>query len=219
MNGVHDMGGMDGFGKVEIEKNEPPFHHEWEGRVMAMVRAIGANGGINIDMQRFSRESLPPVVYLESSYYKKWFLALQQSMLDRGMIDGDEIEAGHSLRPSLPLKRGKFSMNDVQRVMTRGSFSRAPTASPAFAVGNRVRTKNINPVTHTRLPRYARGHIGTVERINGCHVFPDTNARGEGENPQWLYTVVFSGRDLWGDDTDPKLKVSIEAFEPYLERA
>jgi nitrile hydratase len=219
MNGVHDMGGMDGFGKVEIEKNEPPFHHEWEGRVMAMVRAIGANGGINIDMQRFSRESLPPVVYLESSYYKKWFLALQQSMLDRGMIDGDEIEAGHSLRPSLPLKRGKFSMNDVQRVMTRGSFSRAPTASPAFAVGNRVRTKNINPVTHTRLPRYARGHIGTVERINGCHVFPDTNARGEGENPQWLYTVVFSGRDLWGDDADPKLKVSIEAFEPYLERA
>ncbi|HEU4659147.1 MAG TPA: nitrile hydratase subunit beta [Pseudolabrys sp.] len=219
MNGVHDMGGMDGFGKVEIEKNEPPFHHEWEGRVMAMVRAIGANGGINIDMQRFSRESLPPVVYLESSYYKKWFLALQQSMLDRGMIDGDEIEAGHSLRPSPPLKRGKFSMNDVQRVMTRGSFSRAPTASPAFAVGNRVRTKNINPVTHTRLPRYARGHIGTVERINGCHVFPDTNARGEGENPQWLYTVVFSGRDLWGDDADPKLKVSIEAFEPYLERA
>ncbi|MGE5536477.1 MAG: SH3-like domain-containing protein, partial [Acidobacteriota bacterium] len=94
-----------------------------------------------------------------------------------------------------------------------------PTASPAFAVGNRVRTKNINPVTHTRLPRYARGHIGTVERINGCHVFPDTNARGEGENPQWLYTVVFSGRDLWGDDADPKLKVSIEAFEPYLERA
>jgi nitrile hydratase len=219
MNGVHDMGGMDGFGKVEIEKNEPPFHHEWEGRVMAMVRAIGANGGINIDMQRFSRESLPPVVYLESSYYKKWFLALQQSMLDRGMIDGDEIEAGHSLRPSPPLKRGKFSMNDVQRVMTRGSFSRAPTASPAFAVGNRVRTRNINPVTHTRLPRYARGHIGTVERINGCHVFPDTNARGEGENPQWLYTVVFSGRDLWGDDADPKLKVSIEAFEPYLERA
>jgi nitrile hydratase len=219
MDGVHDMGGMDGFGKVEIEKNEPPFHHEWEGRVMAMVRAIGANGGINIDMQRFSRESLPPVVYLESSYYKKWFLALQQSMLDRGMIDGDEIEAGHSLRPSPPLKRGKFSMNDVQRVMTRGSFSRAPTASPAFAVGNRVRTKNINPVTHTRLPRYARGHIGTVERINGCHVFPDTNARGEGENPQWLYTVVFSGRDLWGDDADPKLKVSIEAFEPYLERA
>lgn len=219
MNGVHDMGGMDGFGKVEVEQNEPPFHEKWEGRVMAMVRAMGANGGINIDMQRFSRESLPPVVYLESSYYKKWFLALRQSMLERGMVGKDEIEAARSLRQSPPLKRGKFSMSDVQRVMTRGSFRRDPSAPPAFALGDRVRTKNINPVTHTRLPRYARGHTGTIERINGCHVFPDTSARGEGEHPQWLYTVVFSGRDLWGDDADPTLKVSIEAFEPYLDPA
>jgi nitrile hydratase subunit beta len=217
VNGVHDMGGMDGFGRVEAEPNEPTFHETWEGRVIAMVRAIGTNGGINLDMQRFSREILPPQVYLTSSYYQKWFLALEQSMIARGMIGADEVQAGHSLHENPPLKRGTFTMKDVERVTTRGSFRREPQLAPAFAVGERVRTKNINPVTHTRLPRYARGRSGTIERINGCHVFPDTNAREQGENPRWLYTVVFSGRDLWGDDADPTLQVSIEAFEPYLE--
>ena len=219
MDGIHDMGGMDGFGRIEVEENEPPFHEPWEGRVMAMVRAMGANGGLNIDMQRFSRESLPPDVYLSSSYYQKWFLALEASMLARGMIGSDEIASGHSLHASPPLPRGTFSMKDVERVMTRGNFAREPQAKPLFAVGNRVRTKNIHPQTHTRLPRYARAKLGTIERINGCQVFPDTNAQGKGEHPQWLYTVVFDGPELWGPDSDPKLKISIEAFEPYLEPA
>jgi len=219
MDGIHDMGGMDGFGKVEVEPNEPPFHETWEGRVMAMVRAIGANGGMNIDMQRFSRESLPPAVYLSSSYYQKWFLALEQSMLARDMIGADEIERGHSLRQNSPLARGTFSMKDVQRVMTRANFAREPRAKPVFAIGECVRTKKIHPATHTRLPRYARDKVGIVERINGCHVFPDSNAHGKGDNPQWLYTVVFAGPELWGPESDPTLKVSIEAFEPYLEQA
>jgi nitrile hydratase beta subunit len=219
MDGIHDMGGMDGFGKVEAESNEPTFHEKWEGRVMAMVRAVGANGGLNIDMQRFSRESLPPVVYLESSYYQKWFLALEQSMLKRGMIGPDEVQAGHSLHASPPLLRGTFEKKDVERIMTRGSFAREPRGKPAFAVGDRVRTKNIHPATHTRLPRYARDKTGVIERINGCHVFPDTNAHGKGDNPQWLYTVVFDGAELWGRDSESGLKVSIEAFEPYLDPA
>lgn len=219
MNGVHDMGGMDGFGPVEPEPNEPTFHHDWEGRVMAMVRAIGANGGLNIDAQRFSREMLPPTVYLSSSYYQKWFLALERSMLERGMIGEDEITAGHALRQSPPLKRGTFTLDDVRRVETRGSFARDPQALATFKPGERVRTKNLNPATHTRLPRYVRGHIGMIERINGCHVFPDSAAHGLGDNPQWLYTVVFDGRELWGADSDPALKVSIDAFEPYLEPA
>jgi nitrile hydratase len=216
MNGVHDMGGMDGFGRVEAEPNEPTFHEYWEGRVMAMVRVIGANGDLNIDAQRFSRETLPPTVYLSSSYYQKWFLALERSMIERGMIGEDEVAAGHALRQSPPLKRGKFTLDDVKRVETRGSFAREPQAPPIFRPGDRVRTRNINPVTHTRLPRYVRGHTGIVERINGCHVFPDSAAHGLGDNPQWLYTVVFNGRELWGADSDPTLKVSIDAFEPYL---
>jgi nitrile hydratase len=219
MNGVHDMGGMDGFGKVEPEPNEPVFHAPWEGRVMAMNRAMGATGVWNIDMGRFSREMLPPQVYLASSYYQKWFLGLRQMLLDRGLIDADEVASGHALRPGKPLKRGSFTVADVTRVMTRGSFRRPAPAAARFKPGDRVRAKNIHPKTHTRLPRYVRGHVGVVERDHGCHVFPDSVVAGQGENPQWLYTVRFESRELWGPDADPTVKISIDAFEPYLDPA
>ena len=219
MNGVHDMGGMDGFGKVEPEPNEPVFHAPWEGRVMAMNRAMGATGAWNIDMGRFSREMLPPHVYLASTYYQKWFLGLQQMLLERGLIDADEVGSGHALRPGKPLKRGAFTVADVARVMTRGSFSRPAPAAARFKPGDRVRAKNIHPRTHTRLPRYVRGHVGVVERDHGCHVFPDSVVAGQGENPQWLYTVRFESRELWGPDADPTVKISIDAFEPYLDPA
>lgn len=219
MNGVHDMGGMDGFGKVEPEPNEPVFHTEWEGRVMAMNRAMGATGAWNIDMSRFSREMLPAHVYLASTYYQKWFLGLEQMLLERGLIDADEVEAGHALRPGKPLKRGNFTQGDVARVLSRGSFSRPAQGPARYKPGDRVRAKNIHPATHTRLPRYVRGHVGVVDRLHGTHVFPDSAATGQGDNPQWLYTVIFEGRELWGPDTDPTVKVSIDAFEPYLDPA
>ena len=219
MDGIHDMGGMDGFGKVEPEPNEPVFHAPWEGRVMAMNRAMGATGAWNIDMSRFSREVLPPDVYLSSSYYRKWFLGLEQMLLERGLIDADEVESGHAKHPAKPLKRGNFTVADVERVMTRGSFSRPPQAPARYKPGDRVRAKNIHPARHTRLPRYVRGHVGTVERVQGCHVFPDAAATGRGDNPQWLYTVCFDGRELWGPDADPTVKISIDAFEPYLDLA
>ena len=219
MNGVHDMGGMDGFGKVEPEADEPVFHAPWEGRVMAMNRAMGAVGVWNIDIGRFSREMLPPHVYLASSYYRKWFLGLEQMLLERGLVDADEIAAGHALRPGKPLRRGKFDVAAVERVMTRGSFGRPAPAAARFKPGDRVRAKNIHPVSHTRLPRYVRGHVGTVERLHGTHVFPDSVVAGQGESPQWLYTVRFEGPELWGPDADPTVKISIDAFEPYLDPA
>ena len=219
MNGVHDMGGMDGFGKVEPEPNEPVFHAPWEGRVMAMNRAMGAVGVWNIDIGRFSREMLPAHVDLASSYYRKWFLGLEQMLLERGLVDADEIAAGHALRAGKLLKRGRFDVAAVDRVMTRGSFSRPAQASARFKPGDRVRAKNIHPVGHTRLPRYVRGHVGVVERLHGSHVFPDAVVAGLGESPQWLYTVCFDSRELWGDDADPTVKVSIDAFEPYLDPA
>jgi len=213
------MGGMDGFGKVEPEPNEPVFHEPWEGRVMAMNRAMGAVGVWNIDVGRFSREMLPAHVYLASSYYRKWFLGLEQMLLERGLIDADEVAAGHALRPGKPLKRGKFDVAAVDRVMTRGSFSRPAQAPARFKPGDRVRAKNIHPVSHTRLPRYVRGHVGVVERLHGSHVFPDTMVAGQGESPQWLYTVCFNSRELWGPEADPTVTVSIDAFEPYLDPA
>jgi nitrile hydratase subunit beta len=219
MNGVHDMGGMDGFGKVEAEPNEPTFHAEWEARVLAMVRAMGAAGAFNIDTSRFYRETLPPDVYLASSYYKKWFLGLEDMLLDKGIIAREDIAAGHAVTPAKSLQPGKLTVDNVERTMVRGKFARPAPLPAKFKAGDRVRARNMHPVTHTRLPRYVRGHIGVVERDHGCHVFPDSAAEGAGENPQWLYTVVFEGTELWGPDTDPTVKVSIDAFEPYLELA
>jgi nitrile hydratase beta subunit len=219
MNGVHDMGGMDGFGKVEIEPNEPVFHSEWEARTMALVRAMGAAGAFNIDTSRFYREALPPHVYLSSSYYKKWLLGLEDLLVDKGYVAPDEVKKGRALKQTKTPPRGKFTREQVGRVMVRGTFSREAPQPAKFKAGDRVRARNINPVTHTRLPRYVRGHVGVVELNHGAQVFPDSASTGAGDNPQWLYTVVFDGRELWGADADPTVKVSIDAFEPYLEPA
>ena len=219
MNGVHDMGGMDGFGKVEAEPNEPMFHREWEGRVLAMVRAMGAAGAYNIDTSRFYREALPPEVYLTSSYYKKWLLGLQNNLIDKGYVGAAEVANGHATEPAKPLKHGTFTLDDVERIMVRGKFGREAPAPAKFKPGDRVRARNIHPKTHTRLPRYVRGHVGVVELNLGCSVYPDTASLEAGENPQWLYTVVFDGAELWGPDADPTVKVSVDAFEPYLEPA
>ncbi|MGB6538927.1 MAG: nitrile hydratase subunit beta [Xanthobacteraceae bacterium] len=218
MDGIHDMGGMHGFGKVEPEKDEPVFHAPWEGRTLALNRAMGYTGIWTIDQTRAGIEALPPGVYLSSSYYRKWELRLENMIVDMGLAGADELAAGHALRPGKPLKR-TLKAADVSKTLTRGSFGRPAPAPARFKPGDRVRTKNIHPATHTRLPRYARDKSGLVEAIRGCHVFPDTVAIGQGENPQWLYTVLFDGAELWGESADPSLKVSIEAFEPYLEAA
>jgi len=219
VNGVHDMGGMDGFGKVEAELNEPPFHEKWEGRVLAMVRAMGAAGAFNIDTSRFYRESLPPHVYLASSYYRKWLLGLEDNLVDKGFVTASELAAGHSEGAAKPVKNGKFALEKVEKSLVRGHFERQAPAPAKFKIGDRVRTRNMHPATHTRLPRYTRGHVGLIDRVLGCQVFPDSAAMELGENPQWLYNVVFDSVELWGPDADPTVKVSIDAFEPYLELA
>jgi nitrile hydratase subunit beta len=218
MNGVHDMGGMHGFGKVEPEPDEPVFHAPWEGRVLAMQRAMTYTGAWNIDMSRAAQEGLPPHVYLGVSYYKRLALGMEQNLLGKGLVSADELAAGHALHSPKPVKR-TMNADDVGAALTRGRYGRPATAPARFSIGERARAKNIHPPTHTRLPRYVRGHVGVIERIQGCHVFPDAVVVGAGENPQWLYTVVFAGRDLWGEGSDPTVKVSIEAFEPYLEPA
>jgi nitrile hydratase beta subunit len=216
MNGVHDMGGMHGFGKVEPEANEPVFHAPWEGRVLAMNRAMGSVGLWNIDIGRFSREQLLPAVYLGSSYYRKWELGLEDLCVQHGLIGEDELAAGHALHPAAPVKR-VVTAAEVPKLLSRGNFERPAPAPAKFKPGDRVRTRNINPPSHTRLPRYARGRAGIVECVRGCHVFPDSVVTGKGDDPHWLYTVVFDGRELWGADADPTVKVSIDAWEPYLE--
>jgi nitrile hydratase len=141
-------------------------------------------------------------------------LGLERRVVAHGLVGEDEIAAGHSLRPGIQLNR-KLTTEDA-KVVSYPHYERPAPGPARFKAGDSVRTRNIHPPTHTRLPRYARGKLGTVEAVRGCHVFPDTAAIGAGENPQWLYTVVFAGRELWGEEADPAVKVSIEAFEPYL---
>jgi nitrile hydratase beta subunit len=218
MNGVHDMGGMHGFGPVKPEPDEPVFHSDWERRAFALSRAMGFSRVWTIDTARASRETIPPHVYLAATYYEKWTRGLQQLLLDHGLVDADEIAAGRALRDGKQLPR-KLTAANLDAALARGSYARPATAPAKFKPGDRVRMKNVHPKTHTRLPRYVRGRIGTVECVRGCHVYPDSAAIGQGENPQWLYTVVFDGRELWGEHADPTIKVSVEAFEPYLEAA
>jgi nitrile hydratase len=217
MDGIHDMGGMDGFGKVEVEQNEPPFHARWEGRILALQRAMAYAGAWHIDHARWAQERLPPALYLTASFYQKWKLGMETTVIERGLASADELKAGHAATPGKPLPR-KLTP-DMVATLSRGSFYRQQQAPAKFKPGDRVRTKNMHPATHTRLPRYARDKLGVIERCHGCHMFPDSVAVNRGDDPQWLYTVVFDGRELWGPDTDPTLRISIEAFEPYLEPA
>ncbi|MEA2882647.1 MAG: nitrile hydratase subunit beta [Bradyrhizobium sp.] len=218
MDGAHDMGGV-WSGPVQPEPNEPPFHAEWERRAFALTLAMAMPGGWNIDMSRFAREDRPPEDYLGKSYYQIWLAGLERLMLARSLVSPDEIEAGKPLHPARPVAR-TLTPEGVAGMLHRGGpTERKPTSPALFASGDRVRAKMIHPPTHTRLPHYVRGHVGTIERVVGFHVFPDSNAIGAGENPQWLYTVTFDGRELWGNEADAGLKVSVDAWEPYLERA
>jgi nitrile hydratase len=219
MNGAQDMGGVPGFGPVQPEPNEPAFHADWEKRAFALTLAMAMPGEWNIDMSRYARENRPNAEYLAMSYYQLWFFALETMLKERDLVSDDEIVVGHALHPPVPVKR-VLSPDDVLKVLHRGGPTERDThTKAAFKVGDKVRARTIDPPTHTRLPRYVRGHIGVIERVIGCHVFPDSNANGTGENPQWLYTVRFNGRELWGAQGDPTLTVSVDAWEPYLERA
>jgi nitrile hydratase len=217
MNGAHDMGGQMGFGPIEEEPDEPWFHAEWEKRAFGITLAMGPTGAWNVDMGRQARESLPPAEYLSSSYYEIWAKGLEKLVLQTGFVSDDELQAGRSLTPGRPVKR-TMKPEEVLRTLTVGAPSVRPATTPArFAVGDLVVTRNMHPRGHTRLPRYARAKHGVIERVHGAHVFPDSNAQGHGEAPQWLYTVRFTGSELWGQDADPKVTISIDAWESYLE--
>ena len=176
-------------------------------------------GGWNIDMSRFARENRPPADYLGMSYYQVWLAGLERLMQERHLVEADELAAGKALHPARPVAK-ILTADGVAPMLRRGGpTERAQTRPALFAVGDRVRAKTMHPPTHTRLPRYVRGHVGRIDAIRGMHVFPDSNAHGQGEDPQWLYTVSFSGTELWADAPDPLLEVTVDAFEPYLERA
>jgi nitrile hydratase subunit beta len=215
MNTVHDLGGMQNFGPVVPEANEPPFHHAWERRAFGVTVAMGGSRLWNLDQSRFSRESIPPALYLSSSYYKIWVEGLTRLMVERGLITAQELSDGRSRVPAAALPN-VLTADKVARALAHGhSTLRAERAPARFAVGDRVRTTNVHPRSHTRLPRYCRDKPGTITKVHGAHVFPDANALGQGEKPQWLYTVRFEAADLWGPDTTASA-VYVDCWEPHL---
>jgi nitrile hydratase subunit beta len=219
MNGAQDLGGMMGFGPVVPERDEPWFHAEWERRAFGVTIAMGASGAWTLDESRHARESLHPAEYLAASYYEIWAKALERLVVAKELVAVEELREGRSLAPPRPVKR-VLAAPEVAAALARGGPTERPARAPArFAVGDRVATRVMHPTGHTRLPRYARGKRGVVERVHGVFVFPDTNAHGAGEAPQWLYTVRFDGPELWGSAADPSVAVSIDAWESYLELA
>jgi nitrile hydratase len=219
VNGGQDLGGMMGFGPVNPEPDEPWFHARWEKRAFGVTLAMGATGSWSLDASRHARETLPPGEYLSSSYYEIWTKGVERLVVGAGLVTPEELAQGRALVPPKPVKR-VLKPEDVASVLARGGPTEREAPAPArFAVGDAVRTRNLNPATHTRLPRYARAKQGVIERVHGAHVFPDTNAHGQGEAPQWLYTVRFTGPELWGEEADPMLTVSVDAWESYLEPA
>lgn len=223
MNGVHDMGGMHGFGPVLPEENEPVFHAQWEGRIFA-IRAQLARFGGNIDQRRSHLEQIRPDRYLRISYYERWLDTALRYCAERGLISARERKAIETARDEKDLAsellQGRTTRAQVEPAPPRlgTGYARPIDAPPKFAVDETVRTRNMNPLTHTRLPRYARGKRGVVTADHGGFVFPDSNAIGGGESPKRLYTVRFTAQELWGERAHARDTVSLDLWEPYLER-
>lgn len=218
MNGAQDLGGMMGFGPVMPEADEPVFHADWERRAFALTLAMGFTGRWNIDMARHARECMAPARYLSSSYYEIWLEGLVRLLLERGLVSGEELAAGQGL---LPAAEGVVALpaSGVAGALERGGpAERAATAPARFAPGDAVRARVMHPQHHTRLPRYLRGKAGRIVAVHGAHVFPDSNAHGAGECPQWLYGVRFEGAEVWGADTTAS-SICADCWESYLEPA
>lgn len=213
-----DLGGRPNDQPIVAELEGEIFHAAWESRTLALTLAMGGTGLWNIDMSRSARETLPD--YRRLSYYQLWYRGLCKMILERGLASDDEIAAGRSLHLPVPLPR-ILKAQDVAGALARGApTERRVEDAPRFAVGECVRSRGQAPDHHTRLPGYARGKQGVIDRVIGPHVFADAHARGQGEAPQWLYTVLFEARELWGDEAGAQHSaVSIDAWESYLQPA
>jgi len=223
MNGIHDMGGMHGFGRVEREDNEPVFHAAWEGRVLGLSRACSAQHLFNIDESRHAIERMAPGDYLASSYYERWLDRNIRLLVEKGVITRDELEHRmaqliHGPDPAPPHPDAKLASR-MLKILTEPTPYRQPGPPPRFRLGVRVLTRHDSPDGHTRLPRYARGKHGVIARVHGSYIFPDTNAHGQGEQPHPLYSVRFEADELWGGSAEPRAPVHLDLWERYLESA
>jgi nitrile hydratase subunit beta len=212
-----DLGGVDGFGPIVMDDDDEPFHGEWEARIHALTLAMGATGCWNLDMTRSARETLPNYGHL--SYYEKWLAGLEKLLLANGLVTRDELATARAREAPLPLAR-VLHADQVSALLAQGApTARVASTAAKFRCGDKVRTRSDQMPHHTRLPGYLRGKVGTIERVHGSHVFADARSQGIGENPEWLYSVVFDAASVWGGEANAGDRVSFDAWQPYLESA
>jgi len=224
MDGIHDLGGKHGYGPVVMEDNEPVFHDRWEAAVFTMSGS-GRRAGAwnNSDRFRHGVERIDPVAYLSQGYYGRWLGGIETLLVEAGVFTQAEITERASLfggTPSDLIAARPARQPDPMGVVESGRTARREAdTSPALKVDDRVKTVAAGSAGHTRLPAYARGRRGRIIASQGCWVFPDTNAHGEGEQQRYLYTVEFLASELWGSEADDRVSVCLDLFEPYLERS
>ena len=214
MNGIHDMGGMQGLGELHYEETEPVFHDPWEGRVPAMMLALGVFGGFRVPI-----ESIPAADYLRMSYYERWLVALNEQIVKYELATRTEIERG---RPDPGSVKATTALTpaEARETLFRTSQSELEIEVAArFQVGERVRGRNIHPTTHTRMPRYTRGKTGIVERDRGVFALPDNEVYDLDPKPQHVYLVRFMARELWGEEASALDSLYIDMWDDYLEAA
>jgi nitrile hydratase beta subunit len=240
VNGIHDMGGMHGFGPVVRDRDEPVFHAEWERRMFALALAAMGSRSFNIDEYRRTIERMPPKQYLAASYYERWLYALETLLIEKGVVARTEIDvvmaallahpsSSAKVEATAPVDASREPSSDDRNESTPDALAKAVVGArslrhdqsfqPRFKAADRVLARNLNPEGHTRIPRYARGHHGIIYRGWGVFVFPDTHAHGGGAKPQHCYAVEFDARELWGADHPASERVYIDLWEDYLEAA
>jgi nitrile hydratase subunit beta len=209
MDGIHDLGGMAGFGAVEIEPDEPAFHERWEARAFALnnlgLRVLGA---YNVHEYRHAVERLDPAHYLAASYYERWFTAVASLLVEKGVVTRGELE--RRAGGGFPLSRPPADVAALE----------APARpAPRFSERDSVRVRDAHPAGHTRAPRYVRGRRGTVVRVSRSFEFPDLAGHALPAPPEPTYHVEFGARELWGESAEPSGRVVVDLWESYLEGA
>jgi nitrile hydratase beta subunit len=216
MNGIHDMGGMHGFGPVDVS-DDAEFHAEWERRARAMANLVYLGDFVNLDAFRAAMEVIPPADYLQSSYFERWLKGIEAGLIERGYLTRQELDArlgeiaAGTYEPSDPAQRRSpdppNSEPEIDKVVQR------------FEVGDTVRVRNVHEPGHNRSPHYLRGKVGVIQACRGHEIFPDTNSRYLGDRPQVVYSVTFEGRALWGASAELGQLLSIDLWDSYLEPA
>jgi nitrile hydratase len=232
MDGIHDLGGKQGFGNVELDASSIEkrhihgFNERWHAAVFTIMNSLFAHGAAaNTDHFRHSVERIDPINYLSDGYYGRWLGGAETMLVEAGLLTQDEVNnrvlsKGHKVAEPIAARPAEQSPTFAPR---SGAYhptaQREPLANPIFAVGDNVVAHSLGGTGHTRLPSYVRGISGQIIAAHGAWVFPDANAHGHGEAPKHLYTVRYKGADLWGPNAEEGVVLNIDLFEPYLELA